>query len=242
MIVHGDCCELLKTVESNSIDLVFADPPFGINESYTGFSDYWENFNAYVKWMRVWLYECARIVKINGSVFVQAPASIASFMHCILGEYSMYFQQEIIWHFNFGPYTDKRFVNAHTRILWFTKSQKSYKWNIQLVNSVRKEMGDKRIHESSYNGMVPYNSVWSIPRVQGNNTERRPFSPNQVPEEILRRIILSTTDKGDLVLDPFCGSGTTHIVCDRLDRECISYEISEPTFIKATEWLQKLKR
>ena len=141
----------------------------------------------------------------------------------------------LTWHYRFGQCNRHKWVDARCHCLIYARSEK-YTWNPDsvLVESDRVKYGDKRVNETERGGKRLPGTVWGVPsdgqywsRVQGNNEERQPNMPNQLPEVYLERLIRAYTNKGDRILDPFGGSGTTAVVARALGREVDTIEISK---------------
>ncbi|MDF1808364.1 MAG: site-specific DNA-methyltransferase [Phycisphaerales bacterium] len=240
----GDCRkELLKfdQVKNESVDLVFADPPFNWARDYdrheTG--DAWDDASLsrdeYLAFTYEWLDLCARSLKPNGSMWVNIPDDSAAEIVVHLKK-SMHMINWCIWHYRFGQNTKGRFINSKVHALYFCKDPNNRTWNADpvLEESDRRAIyGDPRT-ESKRDGMpagmrVPmdvwYGKFWG--RIQGNNKERRAKHDNQLPEVYLQRVIACSSNPGDVVLDPFLGSGTTGVVAHAMGRHFIGTEYSK---------------
>lgn len=130
----------------------------------------------------------------------------------------------IIWYYTFGQAQKKKFSRAHTHILYFTKSPNDFTFNSQAirVRSVRQEIGDKRANPK---GKIP-DDVWTISRVAGTFNERVKDFPCQMPIKLVERVVNTSSNPGDIVLDPFSGTGTTPFVAKQLKRKYVAIEIS----------------
>ena len=240
-IWNVDCLEGLSYFEGDA-DLVFADPPFNIGQDYEG--DATEDdrkWGDYCQWTAEWLRLACGALKTDGSLWVNVPDAVAVSVIQACEAWTWELEDWCIWHYRFGQCTDAHFIRSKTHLLHFT-SRYSHKpkWYPDQIRepSVRQEMGDKRAKSE---GRVPMD-VWygeNMGRVQGNNKERRPLHPNQLPEKLLERIILSCTKEGDLVVDPFLGSGTTCVVARALGRESVGIEKSAAYCESAWERLKK---
>lgn len=224
-IYLGDCIEIMKTFPKESIDLVFADPPFNIGIKYDRWKDNLE-YNEYIEWSRKWISECFRVLKKTGSIYVAIGDEFAAEIAIILKQTGFYMRNWIIWHYTFGQHQKRKFTRSHTHILYFTKDKEEFTFNaddIRVPSARQLIYKDKRANPK---GKVP-DDVWIFPRVCGTFKERIKNHPCQMPEKLLERIILASSKKGDIVLDPFGGTGTTAIVARRLNRNFIIIEISE---------------
>lgn len=230
-IVAGDCREVLRHVPDHSVALVFADPPFNIGYQYDAYDDNRER-GEYLAWADKWLAECKRVLCDSGSLFLAIGDEFAAEYKAKLDALGLTMRNWIIWHYTFGPHQKHKFGRDHAHILYYTVDPVSRVFNADAirVESARQWMGDKRANPK---GRVP-GDVWEFPRLPGNAKERTGH-PCQMPEAILERIILATTFPGELVVDPFCGSGTTVAVAKRLGRKCLTVELSEAYAVRAAE-------
>ena len=229
-IFYGNNLEILKSFPDKSIDLIFADPPYNLQlkdtlyrpdqttvEAVSEDWDKFENFNAYDKYSMKWLVECKRILKCDGALWVIGSYhNILRLGNCIqnLGYWIL---NDIIWHkTNPMPnFRGTRFTNAHETLLWCSTSRKAkYTFNYQNL----KELNDGKQMRSD----------WYIPICSGKERIRKINNqrahPTQKPEALLYRIILASSKKGDVILDPFIGSGTTAVVAKKLQRNFIGID------------------
>jgi DNA modification methylase len=237
-IYLGDCLDLLQHIDSESVDLVFADPPFNIGYVYNSYKDN-KPYEEYNEWSNKWIKECARVLKPNGSMYVAIGDEYSAEINIILKKSGMNFRNWIVWYYTFGQNCRKKFSRTHTHIHYFTKNSKDFTFNVDdiRVPSARQlKYNDKRANSK---GKVP-DDTWQMSRVCGTFKERVKSHPCQMPEEVLERIIKASTNPGDLVLDPFCGSGTTCAVAKRLDRHYISFELDKVYFEESLERLRNI--
>lgn len=221
----GDCIKIMKEFSPNSVDLVFADPPFNIGIKYDKYNDNL-SYDEYYKWSEDWIAEIYRILKKNGSIYIAIGDEFAAEINIILKRTGFYFRNWIIWYYTFGQNQRKKFNRAHTHIFYFTKDRDKFKFNseaIRIPSARQLVYNDKRANPL---GKVP-DDVWEFSRVCGTFKERLGEHPCQMPESLLERIIKTSSDVGDIVLDPFGGTGTTAAVAKRLKRDYITIEISE---------------
>ena len=207
-IICGDVLEELAKVPKGYCDLVFADPPFNIKKPYLGMLDSKPN---YKEWAQKWIRASLNILKDHGSIYVACNDETVSWYYEVLKQ-TMFMRNWIIWHYNFGEAQQKKFNRTKTHILYFVKDPDNFIFNDYLIRvpSERQIIGDKR---ASNKGKVP-DDVWEFPRVAGTHAERNDQGHNcQMPEALMERIILGSTSLGSMVVDPFCGNGTTAAVC-----------------------------
>jgi len=220
----GDCLQVLNGIPDNSIDLIFADPPFNIGIKYDIHNDKM-SYDEYYQWSEKWIKECYRILKSNGSIYIAIGDEFAAEINIILKRTGFYFRNWIIWYYTFGQNQRKKFNRSHTHILYFTKNKENFIFNdkeIRVPSARQMIYNDKRSHPL---GKVP-DDVWQFPRVCGTFKERIGNHPCQMPENLLELIIKASSNEQDIVLDPFGGTGTTAVVAKKLNRHYITMDIS----------------
>jgi site-specific DNA-methyltransferase (adenine-specific) len=241
----GDCREQLpkiSEVAAGTVDLVFADPPFNWNRAYDKWHDAMPE-DEYVTFTFDWIDQCVKALRPGGAMWINIPDTWAAEIVCYLkGRLDrkppspMAFQNWCIWHYRFGQNAVEKFINSKVHALYFIKHGAVHTWNPEEVAELSDRAaiyGDPRTL-SKKDGMpacmrVPldvwYGQYWG--RIQGNNKERRAYHDNQLPEVYLERVIRACSRPGDLVLDPFLGSGTTGVVARALKRKFVGTEFSE---------------
>lgn len=257
MLIHGDCKIELQKLDNNFVDLVYLDPPFftqkkqalkNSNNKEYSFEDSWENINSYRHYIQERLEECKKILKNTGSIFLHCDRSASHYLRialdAVFGRDN--FQSEIIWSYKRWSNAKKGLLHAHQVIFFYSKG-KNFKFNPMYTNyspttnldqifqkRVRNEQG-KTVYKVAQNGGtelieekkgVPLSDVWDIPYLNPKAKERVGY-PTQKPILLLERIIKLVTDEEDLVLDPFCGSGTTLVAAKLLKRNFIGIDQSE---------------
>lgn len=256
MIVNKDCLDAMAGISDDSIDMIYLDPPFFSQKDQKlsdsegieyRFSDTWNSRSAYLEYMEERLYQMHRILKTEGSIFLQCDTSASHYLKMLMdrvfGEVN--FRSEIIWYYKRWSNSQNGLIPNHQTILYYSKTEKfkfnpiykaySPTTNIDQILQERERVGGKSVYRRDLNGNpiiarekkgVPLSDVWEIPFLNPKAKERIGY-PTQKPIELLERIIAMSTDEGDLVLDPFCGSGTT-LVCSKLmNRRYIGVDISE---------------
>lgn len=209
-IITGDCVEELKKLDTRP-RLIFADPPYNLGFDYGAGAKADSLPEAkYLDWCEDWLLECARTLADDGSLLVMIDAghqlSIGTMIDSIGCD--LHWRNTIIWHETFGSYTDNNFTSCARFIHYFTKHKSRFVFNgdsVRIPSDRQAKYGDSRADPA---GKVPGN-VWTFPRLVDNAAERMPGFPTQVPLALMERIVLACSEPGDLVLDPFNGSGTT---------------------------------
>ena len=246
-ILLGDSFKIMKTIPSKSVDLIFADPPYNLQLKDTLYrpdqtiveavTQDWDKFNTYKEYdnfTEQWLKESKRILKKGGALWVIGSYHNILRVGTSIQNHGFWILNDIIWHkTNPMPnFRGTRFTNAHETLLWCTTSREAkYTFNYQNL----KELNDGKQMRSD----------WYIPicsgkeRLRENNNQRS--HPTQKPEALMYRIILSSTNKGDIILDPFLGSGTTAVVTKKLQRNFIGIEQDKEYVSLAKKRLKQTK-
>jgi site-specific DNA-methyltransferase (adenine-specific) len=183
-------------------------------------------YEEYYKWSEKWIKETYRLLKNNGSIYIAIGDEFAAEINIILKRTGFYFRNWIIWYYTFGQNQRKKFNRTHTHILYFTKNKERFTFNdknIRVPSARQLIYNDKRAKSI---GKIP-DDVWQFPRICGTFKERIGKHPCQMPEDLLELIIITSSNEGDLVLDPFGGTGTTAVVAKKLKRNFITMEISK---------------
>lgn len=218
-LICGNALEKLKSIESNSVDLIVTDPPYNLNKDYGNNQDNLI-FEDYLEFSNNWIKECVRVLKPNGTIYIFMGMRYISYIFTILEqEMDMIFNSWITWHYTQGIGKTKGFSPRHDDILMFTKSKK-FTFNIDNIRVPQK-------YYRSVNNMRGANpgNVWEFSHMHYCNKNRKQH-PTQKPEGLYERMILASSDEGDLVLDPFVGSGTALRVCQQINRNCIGIDIN----------------
>jgi DNA modification methylase len=229
-IFTGDCIEMLAAMPAGKAKLVFADPPYNIGIDYgKGAKADQLSESEYLDWCEKWLSECNRILAKDGSLLVMIDGPHFPVIELMLRDGTnvipaMHRRNVIIWHETFGTYQSGNFSNCWRPILYYTKSE-NFIWHgdqILIPSDRQTKYADARANAA---GKVPSN-VWDFPRLVDNAKERVPGFPTQIPQALVERIVLATTDPGDLVVDPFTGSGTTAAAAVTHHRKFAGAELS----------------
>ena len=239
-IYNGDCIDILKELPEKSADLIFADPPYNLQlkqELYRpnqtkveGVDDNWDKFSSvseYDKFTEKWLTACRRVMSDTATIWVIGSYHNIFRVGKIMMDLGFWILNDVQW-YKSNPmpnFRGVRFTNATETLIWAKKSetQKKYTFNHQVMKQL--------------NGGKQMTSVWQIPLCTGNerikDANGKKAHSTQKPEELLKRIILSSSKEGDLVLDPFLGSGTTCAVAKKLHRKSVGIE-KETSYVKIT--------
>ncbi len=236
----GDSVEMLNSWPEGCIDLVFADPPFNIGYVYDSYRDDMPN-EKYVAWSRDWMAACARVLKPTGSFYIAIGDDFAADIRVIGRELGLHLRNWIIWRYTFGQNMKAKFCRAHTHIFYFTKDVKTFTFNDHLLRFPSARHTEYQDLRASSKGRLP-DDVWDeFPRVCGTFKERAGFHGCQMPEALLQRIVMASSNPGEIVLDPFVGSGTTAVAAKRLGRKFIGIDLSEHYAEHTRQRLAKVK-
>jgi site-specific DNA-methyltransferase (adenine-specific) len=240
-IICGDCIEILNKAKEPFADLIFADPPFNIGRKYDNYNDNHDR-QKYIDWTRQWMTACCKVLKPHGSFYIAIGDDYAANVKIIAEELGLFCRNWIIWHYTFGQQTKNKFARSHTHIFYFVKDKKNFTFNdfaVRTPSDRQLVYKDKRANSS---GKMP-DDVWpDYSRVCGTFTERQSWHPCQMPGLLLARIIAASSNKGDCVLDPFIGSGTTAAVAAKYGRNYCGIDISQRYVKKTIERIAQIKK
>ncbi len=245
-IILGDSVKLLKQWPAEKVDLVFADPPFNIGYKYHNYDDK-RDVDDYLDFSRNWIKAVYRALRPGGSFYLAIGDEFAADL-CVIArrEIGFHLRNWIVWHYTFGQQTKKMFAKTHTHILYFSKGMNGLTFNadaVRVASARQTTYGDSRANpkgklpddvwflrppEAMPFGHFPEEGdTWNVSRVCGTFKEREGWHGCQMPLAVLNRIIRASSNPGDLVLDPFNGSGTTAISAALLGRHYIGVDQSE---------------
>ncbi|NVK20248.1 MAG: site-specific DNA-methyltransferase [Methylocystaceae bacterium] len=239
-ILQGDCIEMMNALPEKSVDLIFADPPYNLqlggdlhrpnNTKVDACDDHWDQFDsfkAYDEFSKAWLKAARRVLKDDGTIWVIGSYHNIFRVGVTLQDLGYWMLNDVIWRkTNPMPnFRGRRFTNAHETMIWCSKSEKSkYNFNYEAMKA--------------FNDDVQMRSDWLLPICNGGerlkNEEGEKAHPTQKPESLLYRVIMASSKPGDVVLDPFFGTGTTGAVAKKLGRNFIGLE-RETDYIKVAE-------
>ena len=245
-IISGNSLEILKKIPDKTFNLIFADPPYNLqigeklkrpdDSKVNGVHDKWdqfESFKHYDDFCKDWLKECKRVLKDNGSIWVIGSYHNIFRLGFHLQNLNYWLLNDIIWRKNnpMPNFRGTRFTNAHETLIWATKNKKSkYTFNYQSLKCL--------------NDDLQMRSDWTFPICGGKERLKKngkKVHSTQKPEALLHRIILATTNKGDTILDPFLGTGTTAVVAKKLGRKYYGIEKEKKYFRAANDRINKAK-
>lgn len=230
-----DVFEVLDWLPSGAFDLVFADPPYNLTKSFNEVSFLKESVVEYERWLETWLPRLSRVLKPTGSIYVCGDWRSSAALHRVLDS-NFIVRNRITWEREKGRGARTNWKNCSEDI-WFSTMSNDYTFNVERVKLQRRvvapytdDNGDPKDWDETESGRfrlthpsnlwtditVPF---WSMPENTGH--------PTQKPEKLLAKIILASSNEGDVVLDPFLGSGTTSVVASKLGRHYVGIEIDE---------------
>ncbi len=255
---HGDCVAGMAKLEAGSVDLVFADPPFNIGYKYDVYEDR-KSADDYLAWSQSWAEQVHRVLKPTGTFWLAIGDDFAA-------ELKVAFQRElgfhcrswVIWYYTFGVNCTRKFNRSHTHLFHFVKDNEKFTFNadpIRVPSARQLVYGDARANPKGRlpddtwvlrpqdlpEGFSADEDTWYYPRVCGTFKERAGFHGCQMPERVLGRIIEASSNPGELVLDPFAGSGSSLIVAKKLKRDYLGFEFSENYFQRVRDRLDATK-
>ena len=247
-ILDGDCIDRMNSLPAGSVDLIFADPPYNLqlkgdlhrpdNSKVDAVDDHWDQFSsfaAYDRFTRDWLAAAKRLLKPNGAIWVIGSYHNIFRVGSALQDQGFWMLNDVVWRkTNPMPnFRGKRLTNAHETLIWASRSEDSkYTFNYEAL----KELNDG----------VQMRSDWVLPictgheRLKDENGDKA--HPTQKPESLLHRVLIATTNPGDVVLDPFFGTGTTGAVAKMLGRDFIGIEREEAYRKVAAERISRVRR
>lgn len=224
-ILKGDCLKLFKSIPNNSVDCIFADPPFNLNKKYNSHIDKLVE-TEYLDWCKLWIDECLRVLKDSGFIFLHNIPKWLTFYANFLN-YKAVFRHWISWEAMTAP-MGKTLQPAHYGILFYSKTNDRSKFNEIRYPHKRDRKGVLiKDYGGKKNILHPFgplcSDVWTdIHRIR--HSKYRDEHPCQLPIHLLERIILMSSEENDIILDPFMGTGTTAIASKRLGRNFIGFE------------------
>ncbi len=231
-IIHGDALEALKTLSDNSVDLIFADPPYNIGKNFNGHIEKWETEEAYLEWCYEWLDLCIQKLKPNGSCYVMTATQFMPFFDIYLRK-KLDILSRLIWYYDSsGVQAKKYYGSMYEPILFCVKDKNSYTFNTDDIlveaktGAKRKLIDYRKAVPTVYNSEKIPGNVWEFARVRYRMDEYENH-PTQKPIALLERIIKASSNKGDLVVDPFSGTFTTCFVAKELGRNSIGIELQD---------------
>ena len=226
--VHNtDCVAGLAGLERGSVDLIFADPPYNIGIDYgDGPRADRRPSGEYVAWIRDWINAAALAISPTGSLWIVCGQEHRSDHDHAIQAAGLTIRSRITWYETFGVNCKNNFNRTSRPVYYAVKDKRHFTFNRDAVTTPSARQTKYHDRRAAAGGKI-LDDVWTIPRVCGTHRERVPGVPTQIPEELLRRVVLCSSNPGDLVVDPFTGSGTTGVVSVKHGRRFAGWELSE---------------
>lgn len=232
-IIHGDALEALgKEVADNSVDLIFADPPYNIGKNFNGHIEKWSTEENYLNWCYEWIDLCIRKLKPNGSFYVMTATQFMPFFDIYIRK-KLNILSRVVWSYDSsGVQAKNYFGSMYEPILFCVKDKNNYTFNANDIlveaktGAKRKLIDYRKAVPTVYNTEKVPGNVWEFARVRYRMDEYENH-PTQKPIALLERIIRASSNVGDLILDPFSGTFTTCAVAKELKRNCIGIELQD---------------
>lgn len=231
-IILGDALVALESTENESMDLIFADPPYNIGKNFNGHKDKWDKDEDYLEWCYKWLALCIQKLKPNGSFYVMTSTQFMPFFDIFLRD-KLSILSRLVWSYDSSAVQAKKYYGSmYEPILFCVKDKNNYIFNAEEILVEAKTGAKRKLIDYRKNPPQVYNSekvpgnVWEFSRVRYRMDEYEDH-PTQKPIALLERIIKASSNENDLVLDPFSGTFTTSFVAKQLGRHSIGIELQE---------------
>ncbi|ADB15206.1 DNA methylase N-4/N-6 domain protein [Pirellula staleyi DSM 6068] len=257
-LIQGDCVAGLASLPAGCVDLAFADPPFNIGYDYDEYDDR-RATDDYLTWCDQWLAEVSRVLKPDGTFWLAIGDEYAAELKVAMQrQHGLHCRSWVVWYYTFGVNCKAKFSRSHAHLFHMVKDPKKFTFNVdeirvpsarQLVYADNRANPKGRLPDDTWilrpqdlpDGFQPDDDTWYFPRVAGTFKERAGWHGCQMPEQLLGRIIKATSNPGELVLDPFSGSGTTLVVAKKLGRKYLGFELSKEYAARVTDRLKETK-
>lgn len=247
--IIGDSFEVLEKIENNSIDLIIVDPPYNLRKNYHGNIFTVQSEENYKEYTKKWIEKLKHKLKENGSIYVCCDWKSSMIIGPILSE-DFVIRNRITWQREKGRGTKNNWKNSMEDI-WFATKSDDYTFNVENVKKRKKviapykEKGKARdwvqVNDKKYRDTYPSN-FWDDITIPFWSMSENTAHPTQKPEKLIAKLILASSNEGDLILDPFLGSGTTAVVCEKLNRKYIGIEQNELYIAWAQKRLEDAKK
>lgn len=236
MAILGDSLEVLKNFKSKTVDLIFADAPYGIGKNFGNNNDTWKDKFSYIEWCKIWIDECMRVLKDDGTIYLMTATQHMPYIDVYVSE-KYFVICRIVWTYDSSSVQSKKIYGSlYEPILMFSKSEKSkYTFNSEDILVEAKTGAKRNLIDYRKNPPQLYSSkkipgnVWNFNRVRFKMDEYENH-PTQKPELLLERIIKASSNVGDVILDPFAGSFTASAVAVNLGRFAVGIDLNEEYF------------
>lgn len=247
-ILAGDCIDVMNSLPAGSVDLIFADPPYNLqlkgdlhrpdNSLVDAVDDHWDQFSSFAKYdqfTQAWLAAAKRLLKPNGAIWVIGSYHNIFRVGATLQDQGFWILNDVVWRKSnpMPNFRGKRFTNAHETLIWASRDEGAkYTFNYEALKSL--------------NEGVQMRSDWVLPICTGHERLKDEMGdkahPTQKPESLLHRAIIATTNPGDVILDPFFGTGTTGAVAKMLGRDFIGIEREDAYRAVAEKRIAKVRK
>lgn len=231
-IINDDVFNGLKMIPNSSIDLIFIDPPYNIGKNFNGLKDKWITDEDYLKWCYSWIDICINKLTANGSMYIMTSTQFMPYFDIYIRN-KLTILSRIVWSYDSsGVQAKKYYGSLYEPILFCVKNKNNYTFNSEQIRveaktgSQRKLIDYRKKIPTVYNTTKIPGNVWNFNRVRFRMKEYQDH-PSQKPELLLERIIKASSNEGDTILDPFAGTFTTSVVCQKLNRKSISIELQQ---------------
>jgi DNA modification methylase len=258
-IHHQDCIAGMQQLVPGTVDLAFADPPFNIGYEYDVYEDK-KGREEYLKWSRAWIEGVYQALKPTGTFWLAIGDEYAAELKLLSQEIGFHCRSWVIWYYTFGVNCKAKFSRSHAHLFHFLKDPKNFTFRSDELEN-RIPSARQLVYQdmrANPRGRLPDDTwilrpqdisecfqededTWYFPRVAGTFKERAGFHGCQMPEQLLGRIIRFCSQPGELVLDPFSGSGTTMVVAKKLGRAHVAFDLSEDYVQRGRERLAAVK-
>lgn len=240
---RADCVKAMAGLAYRP-NLIVADPPYNIGQEYDAYKDT-KSFDEYLNWTRSWVGAAADKLDPHGAMWIFAPDEWVSEIDIMAKrEFKLHKRQHVIWAFTFGQKCTKKFSRSHCHLLHFIKTKSKFTFNVdaikvpsarQLVYKDKRAVDGGKPPDDTWmllkEQLEPYmgrdKDVWLESRICGSFKERKKHSPNQIPVQVMERIVLACTNKGDRVVDPFAGTCASGVACALHDRNWEGFDLSQ---------------
>lgn len=244
-IETSDCIKGLRSLQGSKtkVKLIFADPPYNLDKEYLAYDDKRPE-HEYLEWCRQWLQEIHQTLTKDGSFWLAINDEYVCELDCFARHTCGFYRQNWVpWYYTFGVACQRSFSRSHTHLMHYTKQKTRFTFNAdairvpsarQMVYGDKRALGKGKLPDNTWilrpqeaeDSFKPIEDTWFFNRVCGTYKEREKHSPNQMPEALMERIILVSSNVGDLVVDPFGGTFTTGVAAVRHHRHFTGFDIS----------------
>jgi DNA modification methylase len=257
-IYNEDCISGMQKLEPGVVDLAFADPPFNIGYKYDVYRDSLDD-DEYLQWCSRWIGQVVRVLKDDGTFWLAIGDEYAAELKVLMQrQHHLVCRSWVIWYYTFGVNCKNKFSRSHAHLFQMVKDPKQFTFQadqIRVPSARQLVYGDSRANPTGRlpddtwilrpqdlpDGFSADQDTWYFPRVAGTFREREGFHGCQMPEQLLGRIIRACSREGEVVLDPFGGSGTTLAVAKKLGRKYLGFELSTDYVEKVNQRLAKIQ-